>query len=147
AVLADTRVSSLPSLGRAADAEAELRRLLDVRVIPNSYLLSVSMRSQSPVECETIVNAVVQAYLSASAEWSYGLARAQIKSLEDYQRELAAQVSERQEALLRIAARPNDPGVRSDVRGRVNTERMNRLLADYDAAVTARIKTEAALEA
>jgi uncharacterized protein involved in exopolysaccharide biosynthesis len=147
AALSDRRIASLPSLRNSADAEAELQRLIQVRVVPNSALLRVSMTSASPGECARVVNAVVMAYLAASNEWSYGLTRAQLKSLEDYDRELNAKVLEQQQVLLDLAHRVDDPGLRSNPNGHVSKERLSRFLADYDAAVTARIKTDAELEA
>jgi uncharacterized protein involved in exopolysaccharide biosynthesis len=120
AVLSDRRIASLPSLRNSADAEAELRRLIQVRVVPNTALLRVSMTSATPDECARVVNAVVMAYLAASNEWSYGLTRAQIKSLEDYDRELNAKILEQQQVLLDLAQRVDDPGLRSNPNGHVS---------------------------
>ncbi|HEX4831160.1 MAG TPA: hypothetical protein VH478_08725, partial [Trebonia sp.] len=107
AVLADPRVAAQPSLRAAADAEGALRGLLRVDAVPNSYLLRVSMTSPAPAECAVIVNAVVKAYLAAAAEWSDGMTRAQIKSLELYQRELQTQADEKQETWMSIASKGN----------------------------------------
>jgi uncharacterized protein involved in exopolysaccharide biosynthesis len=145
--LANSRIAALPRFRNSADAEAELRRLIQVRVLPNTALLRVSMTSATPDECAEVVNAVVTAYLAASNEWSYGVTRAQIKGLEDYERELNAKILEQQQLLMDLAQRVEDAGLRSNPNGHVSKERLSRFLADYDAAVTARIKTDAELEA
>jgi len=107
AVLADPRVAAQPSLRGSADPEAALRSLLQVGTVPNSYLLRVSMISPVPAECAAIVNAVVKSYLAAAAEWSDGMTRAQIKSLEVYQRDLQVQADEKQETWMAIASKGN----------------------------------------
>jgi uncharacterized protein involved in exopolysaccharide biosynthesis len=147
AALSSPRIASMPRFRNSADAEGELRRLIQVRVLPNTALLRVSMSSATPDDCAEVVNAVDQAYLAASNEWSYGMTRAQIKSLEDYERELNAKILEQQQLLMDLAQRVDDAGSRSNPNGHVSKERLSRFLADYDAAVTARIKTDAELEA
>ena len=107
ATLANPKVAAQPTLRGAGDAESVLRAVLAVGVVQNSYLLRVSMKSTSSAECAVIVNAVVDVYLSAAAEWADGMTRAQIKSLESYQRELKAQADEKKEAWLALASKGN----------------------------------------
>ncbi|MFO0952779.1 MAG: hypothetical protein U0835_16845, partial [Isosphaeraceae bacterium] len=147
ATLADPDLASLPSLATASDREGALRRLLTVDVIPNSCLLRVVAQSTDPREPARVANAVARAYMRMVAEWSYGTLKAQVKSLEDHHRSLSMQVREKEEELLKLAASRNDRGVRSDVNGQVTQERLDHFLADYDAAVAARIKTESEFEA
>lgn len=107
AAAADPRVASLPRIRMAADAEFELRRLLQVEIVSGSYLVKVSLRSPSVAEAAAIVNAVVDAYLKTTAEWTDGMTRTRIKNLEAYQRELQAQADEKQEAWLALAEKGN----------------------------------------
>ena len=144
AVLADPRIASLPTLRQAKDPEVEIRKILQVMAVPNTYLLQVSTVTHSPTDSAALVNAVVTAYLNAATEWSDGMTRAQIKSLEIYQRELAAQKNEKSEALVALAskkdlanlganapARKADPG-RSPIlmRGKMTIEEVRLLRND-----------------
>ncbi len=105
AALTDPRLTVQPSLRETPDAEATLRSLVKVMIVPNSYLLRVSMQSPAGPECATIVNGVVKSYLAVAAEWADGMTRAQIKSLESYQSELKVQADEKQEAWLALVGK------------------------------------------
>ncbi len=99
--------AAMPTIRSADDPEAELRRRLEVRIRPKSYLIEVSTAFHSPAEAVAVVNAVVDSYLASDAEWSEGMTRNQIKNLETYRASLQTQVEERQKAWLELAARGN----------------------------------------
>lgn len=105
--LADPRVAAQPSFLKIVDAEAELRRLLDVSVIADTYLLQVAWTSETPSECTTIVNAVVESYLKASADWTDGMTKGQIKRLEEHESELIEMANQKEEQLLELTRKGN----------------------------------------
>lgn len=107
AALADPKAASVKILKDSADPEAELRRKLLVSLVPRSYLIRVVMISPSAADAATAVNLVVDAYLKTAEEWSDGMTRAQIKSLENYQRQLQDQADERKEVWLALASKSN----------------------------------------
>ena len=107
AAAAEPRVAAIPAVRLSPDAEAELARRLDVKLVPESYLIRISKTSPSPADSATVVNAVVNAYMAATAEWTDGMTRSQIKTLENYQRELQDQADEKQESWLALAAKSN----------------------------------------
>src|SRR6185437_12843798 len=95
-------------LGRiqtAGDVVQELRKVVNVNVLPGTYLIEVSMTSHDPYESTVIVNAVVDAFMEANSEWSDGMTRGQIKNLETYQRDLQNQTDELERRWKELVAR------------------------------------------
>ncbi|MGE5754394.1 MAG: polysaccharide biosynthesis tyrosine autokinase [Planctomycetaceae bacterium] len=84
------------------DPKAELRKLLQVQVIPGTNLIQVSMGGPSPTEASTIVNKVVDIYLKTQAEWSENVTRTQIEKLESYEKELRGLLEEQDKEWLRL---------------------------------------------
>lgn len=107
AAASDPGVAALPRIRSSADAEQEIRKLLQVGIVPQSYLIRVAMASDSAAEGAAIVNAVVTAYLGATSEWSEGMTKAQIRGLETYQKELEAKAAEKEQAWLALAGKGN----------------------------------------
>lgn len=100
-------IAGFPMIQQSLDVVAMLRDALDVRIVPNSNLIQVTMSSSSSQEAAGIVNAVVDAYLEADEEWSANINRQQIDRLTEFSKQLKAQVAEKQKALLDLAARGN----------------------------------------
>ena len=94
AAATNPKVSLLPRIQTAGDVAQELKKAIKVAVLPTTYLIEVSMDSRSAYESATIVNAVVDAFMDANAEWSDGMTRTQIKNLETYLHELKLQSDE-----------------------------------------------------
>ncbi|CAN5904524.1 hypothetical protein BH23PLA1_BH23PLA1_00140 [soil metagenome] len=107
AVMARPEIAAQPTVREAADAEAALRKVLNVQIIPRTQLIRVSAALPSPTEAATIVNAVVEAFLEADAEWASGMTRQQIENLKVYQTKLRAKVETLERDLLALAAKGN----------------------------------------
>ncbi len=86
----------LPRIQGARDVVIELRKVILVAIIPNTYLIEVSMISPSAYESATLVNAVVDAFIESNSEWSEGMTRSQIKNLEVYLGDLKNQSDEKE---------------------------------------------------
>ena len=86
--------AALPRIQKAGDVVQELRKAVNVAVIPGTYLIEVSMTSNDGAEAATIVNAVVDAFTEANSEWSNGMTRVQIQNLEGYKVELSNKIEE-----------------------------------------------------
>lgn len=97
----------IPAIRSAADPEMVLKEMIQVRILPKSYLINVSTTSRSATEAAAAVNAVVDSYLEADKQWSVGMTDKQIKSLEAYRNGVTTQVDEKQAKLLELAARGN----------------------------------------
>jgi polysaccharide biosynthesis transport protein len=151
AALADHKgVAAQPSFAKVVDAEAELRRLLEVSVIPDTYLLSVAWTSESPDECQTIVNAVIDSYLKASADWTDGMTKGQIKRLEEHESELIEMANQKEEQLLELTRKggidmefDNDKG---EGRGQAIPTRNRVTVEEYKRLTNDQFETELELE-
>jgi polysaccharide biosynthesis transport protein len=82
------KVAAIGRVRIAGDVVQELRKSVGVIIVPNTYLIEVSMTSPEPWETQVIVNAVVDAFLETNSEWSDGMNKNQIKNLEIYLRDL-----------------------------------------------------------
>ena len=100
----------LPRIQTAGDVVLELNKVIQVAIVPNTYLIEVAMSSPSAYESATLVNAVVDAFIESNSEWSDGMTRAQIKGLEKYLGDLKIQ-SDEKENRLRDLVRNSDGGV------------------------------------
>lgn len=107
AALRKSEVYALSIVRSAEDPEAELQRLLQVGIVPGTYLIKVSITSPTPAEASVIIKAVVEAYLKTADEWTDGMSSKQLKSLESYQDELQRQVLEKQNEWLALASKGN----------------------------------------
>jgi capsular exopolysaccharide synthesis family protein len=102
------KAAVLSRIQTAGDVVQELRKAIQVTVIPGTYLIEVSMTSQSPYESATLVNAVVDAFMESNVEWSDGMTRTQIKNLETYLGDLRNQTDEMERRWKELAAQ-GDP--------------------------------------
>ncbi len=107
AVTARPEIAAQPTVREAVDAEAALRKVLQVQIVPKTQLIRISAALSSPAEAAAVVNAVVDAFLEADAEWAAGMTRQQIENLETYQKKLQAKVEELEQDLLELAAKGN----------------------------------------
>jgi len=99
--------ATLPRIQKAGDVVQELRKAINVGVIPGTYLIEVSMTSNDGAEAATIVNAVVDAFTEANSEWSNGMTRVQISNLEQYKVELSNKIDELERRWKNYAAKGN----------------------------------------
>ena len=88
------KAAVLPRVQTAGDVVQELRKVITVGVVSGTYLIEVSMTSQSAYESAVLVNAVVDAFMESNNEWSDGMTRSQIKNLETYLGDLRNQTDE-----------------------------------------------------
>ena len=72
-------VAKLPSIAKSADPKAELRKNMVVEIPDDCYLIRVALKLPNPTHAATIVNAVVDCYLSYTKEYKHG-ANAQLKA-------------------------------------------------------------------
>jgi uncharacterized protein involved in exopolysaccharide biosynthesis len=97
----------LPRVQKSGDVVQELRNAIKVAVIPNTYLIEVSMTSHDGYEAAVIVNAVVGAFEEANSEWSNGMTRVQIQNLEGYNVDLRNQMEDLERKWKTLAAKGN----------------------------------------
>ncbi|WP_406696192.1 polysaccharide biosynthesis tyrosine autokinase [Singulisphaera sp. Ch08] len=107
AAAADAKIAGFPIVRDSPDPVASLRKALDIKIVPRTALIQVAMDSGSSVEAAGIVNAIVDAYLSADAEWSESLSRKQIQRLTEFQGNLQSQLEAWKREWLELAAKWN----------------------------------------
>ena len=75
-------VGQVPRIKYAADPVQELNKSIVVTILPSTDLIDVSTTSTSAQDAATIVNAVVEVFLTKNKEWSGKSVNAQVKMLE-----------------------------------------------------------------
>ena len=96
AVGTNPKVVTLPRIQAAGDFVQEIRKVIAVGVVPGTYLVEISASSPNNVEAAILVNAVIAAFLDANENWSNGMTRTQIKTLEAYEFDLKEQIAEQE---------------------------------------------------
>jgi len=69
-VVADPLVINLPLIRQSEDPKTDLRRRLSVGIIDDANLIRVALESTDPAQAATIVNAVVQSYLTENTRYN-----------------------------------------------------------------------------
>ena len=101
------KAAVLERIQKAGDVVLELRKAVNVSVIPGTFLIEVSMNSTINTEAAILVNVVVDSFMDANREWSDGMNRTQIKNLESYREELKGQTDELERKWKAFAAKGN----------------------------------------
>ena len=110
AALTDREVNATEVLRESKDPENELRRRLQVGVVPGTYLIRVALTVTKADEAALIVNKVVKAYVDVANSWSTEKNTFQIARLQKYNSELGDKVTAQEEEWLKLAANSNvDP--------------------------------------
>lgn len=125
AVASDSKVSNLQCVREASDPEAFLRGLIKVNAGKgNSTLIELSAETRKPEEAETIVNAVVNAFLETNRELATARNRQAITELEDHLKHLEDDIEIKKKELYRITKESEFPDMilQSQDLGIVETE-------------------------
>jgi polysaccharide biosynthesis transport protein len=122
------KAANLKRIKTAGDVVQELKKVVNVTVSPGTYLIEVAMISPDSYESAVIVNAVVDSFLATNEEWANSMTRNQIKSLDEYLRDLHSQTDELERQWKEIVANgdPNAIIVEEDRKARANPEENNR---------------------
>ncbi len=92
-------VQALPRMQLAGDTIQELTKVIQVDIRAGTYIIEVSMISQSPDEAATLVNAVVECFLESNRDWSSGATQKQLDKLSSYRTKLNADIKAKDEQL------------------------------------------------
>ena len=140
------KAAVLARVQQAGDVVQELRKVIAVSVIPQTYLIEVAMTSPNGFEAATLVDAVVEAFMEANYEWSDGMTRAQIRNLEAYHVELKTQIDELERQWKTLAAK-GDVDLKAKEANLISPEQgtmIERKLVENDLS---RIEAQAQLDA
>jgi polysaccharide biosynthesis transport protein len=75
-------VSKLPMIIGSEDAKTLLREKMVVEIVPNAYIIKLSLESKNPAEAAAVINAVVETYLDENMTYTQGRDTNLKKSLE-----------------------------------------------------------------
>jgi succinoglycan biosynthesis transport protein ExoP len=89
------------------DPKTDIRQKLDVKILPNTYLIQVSFSSTDPNEAQGIVNAVVGSFLQQNQDLDQGAKRTLKGSYSEYVTKLDRTIKEKRDELLRVAKTGN----------------------------------------
>ena len=94
AALQDPKVAGLPRYRNSLDAESELRKDLQVMIVPRTNLIRIAMSSLSPTEPPIVVNAVLDQYMRAASNWVDDETKAETLRLKVLKTDFGRQVAE-----------------------------------------------------
>jgi capsular polysaccharide biosynthesis protein len=138
---------TLPSLKGVEDPEAELRRLLNVQIRPNTNLITVSVPSENSIEAKQIVDNVVDSYLAAAHTWADHESRDQIVRLTRETQRLENDINAKRTKLKNLQDRigtVNPEDLRDQ--GRMSMERFQKQLDRLDDIRFERMRLESEVE-
>jgi uncharacterized protein involved in exopolysaccharide biosynthesis len=75
AAIANSLVVNLPTIKTSQDPKIDLRKTLEVEIVPETNLIRVALELPNPDEAVTIVKSVVQSYLAENNDYSRGANR------------------------------------------------------------------------
>ena len=109
-VVLDPKVSAIPSVREAIDAEEYLREILEVRSQPNTYLIEIAAEASRPTDAAVIVESVMSSFLKGNEALSKASVSRQVGRLKEYDAKLQSQIKARQDELLALLNEADDPG-------------------------------------
>lgn len=128
------------------EATERLQRSLAIRHVRNTYLIQVSLLTDTPNGIDNILNAVVITYLELARKEQFFAADQRVESLQQRERELLQQIESITAERTQIA---QELGVTAFNPDDVNAfdRRVRRLQEDYQEASTRRMEAQARLNA
>jgi hypothetical protein len=98
-------VVNLPTIRKAVDPKSDLLRKLKVDIVPGTNLIRIALELPSPEEAATIVQAVVQSYLTQNTEYSRGANRDLTESLKQQLLKIAKEIDLKRSMLKELSTR------------------------------------------
>jgi hypothetical protein len=151
-VLADAlakhpELKAFDALRGAPDPVAALHHMVRAETPPKSDLIRVAIATRDPQDSMALVDAVAEAYLSATASKATQEARERIARLEAEANLLKKEIDRKHTYLKALAQRRGaiDPNALRDA-GKVSMERFMSYLANWDAVRLERIRLESEYE-
>jgi polysaccharide biosynthesis transport protein len=91
--IADPLVVNLATIRKSVDPKTDLLDKLKVVIVPDTNLIRIALELPNPEEATTIVQAVVQSYLTQNTEYSRGANRDLTESLKQQLRKIAEEIN------------------------------------------------------
>jgi uncharacterized protein involved in exopolysaccharide biosynthesis len=97
--LANSAVANLPTIAESQDPEADLKKRIHVEIIEDAFLIRVALELPNAEDAATIVNTVVESYLSFNRQHKQTENSELIKNLEEQLKILHAKLEEHKKSL------------------------------------------------
>jgi polysaccharide biosynthesis transport protein len=130
--LADAALRTYPILNgaNATDPIIELRKKLDVKIIPNTYLIRVSYSSNEPGSPGAIVKAVVDSFMRQHRDFNLGDTDSLKQHYEGYLKQLDVKIDQKRLELVKLAEKEDQAALgKSDIKGQPS--HVNAVKADF----------------
>ncbi|MFO0887974.1 MAG: polysaccharide biosynthesis tyrosine autokinase [Isosphaeraceae bacterium] len=111
--LLDEALDKLGDLSRmtmfrdVVDPKTELRKKLDIQIIPNTHWIQVALESRDPVEAANVVNAIVNVFEKRTADVSTNAAKRLRTDLAAYKKTLDETITKTKKDILELAKKGN----------------------------------------
>jgi hypothetical protein len=102
-----------PVIARSADPVAEIRKRLNLQIIPSTSMIRVSFVSPSASEAAEVVNAVVLAFQKQNQEYNRGTNGVLISNYTDYLESLTRDIKDKQKKMIELAEKIEQESTRT----------------------------------
>jgi hypothetical protein len=92
-----------PIIKKSPDPKTELKKKLEVRIIPNTFLIQVSFTSTVPTESRDVVKSVVNSFLAKNRDYDFETTDQMVKNYEKYLVQLNERLEKKQAELITYA--------------------------------------------
>jgi capsular polysaccharide biosynthesis protein len=92
-------IAKLPMIVRSKDPKADLRKMMQVEIVKDTFLIRIALASRDPEETAPIVNSVVESYLEQHSEYHRAANKVLNKSLEEEVASLATKIDDKNREL------------------------------------------------
>jgi polysaccharide biosynthesis transport protein len=114
--IADPLVVNLATIKKSADPRTDLLEKLTVVIVEDTNLIRIALESPNPEEAVTIVQAVVQSYLTQNTDYSRGANRDLTESLRQQLLKIATEIDLKRSMLKELSKRGNAAVVKPEDR-------------------------------
>lgn len=105
--IADPLVVNLATIKKSQDPKTDLLERLKVTIVENTNLIRIALELSNPEEAVTIVQAVVQSYLTQNTDYSRSANRDLTESLKQQLLKIAAEIDEKRSKLKELNKKGN----------------------------------------
>jgi polysaccharide biosynthesis transport protein len=103
--IADPLVAILPTIRKAVDPKTDLLENLKVEIVPGTNLIRIALELPNPEEAGTIVQAVVQSYLTQNVDYTRSANRDLTESLKQQLLKIAREIDLKRSMLKELSTR------------------------------------------
>ena len=120
--ISESAISKLSMIKDSTDPKADLRKKLDIQIIPGTHWIRVALESTDPQEAAQIINAVVDAFSEITKTYGTSANKVLKTELETYKNKLETDIEKAKTELRNLAKNGNVVFTRPTLGGAKNEE-------------------------